>query len=225
MSSSPSRNPAGEKAAPKAVVARVGLYLRQLEIFRDQGRERVSSRELANALNLRDAQVRKDLAHFGPFGHRGVGYRIDELIPSLRRILGVDRAWALGLVGAGNLGRALLRYRGFREQGFHIAAVFDNHPAIVGQPLEGLEILPTERLDTTIKALGIELGVICVPAEEAQKVANSLVSGGVVGILNFAPASLTVPPHVEVVPVDLGIHLERLAYHVLNIRRGISFAG
>ena len=120
--------PEGVKLAPKAVVGRVSLYLRQLETFQRQGMTTISSSQLGAPLSIKNAQVRKDLAFFGQFGHPGIGYRIDELISALRQILGIDRDWPLALVGLGNLGRALLRYRGFRTRGFQIVAVFDNDP-------------------------------------------------------------------------------------------------
>ena len=129
----PQREPSGDKLAPKAVVGRVSLYLRQLETFQRQGHTTVSSSQLGAALAINDAQVRKDLAFFGQFGYPGIGYRIEELIAALRHILGIDRDWPLALVGLGNLGRALLKYRGFRSRGFHIVALFDNDPNKIGQ--------------------------------------------------------------------------------------------
>ncbi|MHC5543538.1 redox-sensing transcriptional repressor Rex, partial [Singulisphaera rosea] len=129
----PRREPSVDKLAPKAVVGRVSLYLRQLETFQRQGLTTISSSQLGAALSINNAQVRKDLAFFGQFGYPGIGYRIEELIVTLRRILGIDRDWPLALIGLGNLGRALLRYRGFRSRGFHVAALFDNDPQKVGR--------------------------------------------------------------------------------------------
>src|SRR5262249_26715021 len=125
--------PSGVKMAPKAVVGRVSLYLRQLEAYQRQGCTTVPSSQLGGPLSIKNAQVRKDLAFFGQFGHPGIGYRIDELIDALRHILAIDRDWPLALVGLGNLGRALLRYRGFRSRGFHIVALFDNDAGKIGQ--------------------------------------------------------------------------------------------
>ena len=124
--SDPEREPTGVKMAPKAVVGRVSLYLRQLETYQRQGHKTISSSQLGEPLSIKNAQVRKDLAFFGQFGHPGVGYSIEELIGTLRHILGIDHDWPLALVGLGNLGRALLRYRGFRTRGFHVVALFDN---------------------------------------------------------------------------------------------------
>ncbi|HEV3168215.1 MAG TPA: redox-sensing transcriptional repressor Rex, partial [Isosphaeraceae bacterium] len=122
----PQREPTGSRLAPKAVVGRVSLYLRQLETFQRQGQSTISSSQLGSALGINDAQVRKDLAFFGQFGYPGIGYRIEELSAALRRILGIDRVWPSALIGLGNLGRALLKYRGFKARGFHIVALFDH---------------------------------------------------------------------------------------------------
>jgi redox-sensing transcriptional repressor len=222
----PRREPsAGDKLAPKAVVGRVSLYLRQLESIQRQGDATVSSSQLGAALGISDAQVRKDLAFFGQFGYPGIGYRVDELIETLRRILGIDRDWPLALVGMGNLGRALLRYRGFRSRGFHIVALFDNDPSKVGQVYDSLTVEPIERLESIAPALGISLAVLSVPADAAQRVADLMVSCGIQGILNFAPVPLNLSPSVNVVAVDLSVQLEHLAYKVQNTPGGISYAG
>ncbi|GAC1474027.1 MAG: redox-sensing transcriptional repressor Rex [Isosphaeraceae bacterium] len=221
----PRRESSGEKLAPKAVVGRVSLYLRQLETFQRQGYSTVSSSQLGAALAINNAQVRKDLAFFGQFGYPGIGYRIEELIAALRHILGIDRDWPLALVGLGNLGRALLKYRGFRTRGFHIVALFDNDPNKIGQTHDGLTVEPIEGLRRIVPSLGISLAVLSVPAEAAQRVADLLVSSGIHGILNFAPLPLNVPPSVNVVAVDLSVQLEHLAYKVQNTPGGISYAG
>ncbi len=217
------REPSADKLAPKAVVGRVSLYLRQLEIFQRQGHETVSSSQLGGALSINDAQVRKDLAFFGQFGYPGIGYRTTELIPALRHVLGIDRDWPLALVGLGNLGRALLNYRGFRSRGFHIVALFDNNPDKIGQNHDDLIVEPIESLRRTAPARGISLAVLSVPAEAAQRVADMMVSCGILGILNFAPVPLNVPPAVNVVGVDLSVQLEHLAYKVRNTPGGLDF--
>src|SRR5436190_102172 len=172
-------DPLGDKMAPKAVVGRVSLYLRQLEAFQRQGHTTISSSQLGEALSIKNAQVRKDLACFGQFGYPGIGYRIEELSAALRRILGIDRDWPLALVGLGNLGRALLKYRGFRSRGFHIVALFDNDPAKVGQTYDGLTVEPVDSLRKTVAARGISLAVLSVPADAAQRVADLLVGCGI----------------------------------------------
>ena len=160
----------------------------------------VSSSQLGEPLSIKNAQVRKDLAFFGQFGHPGIGYRIDELIDALRHILGIDHDWPLALVGLGNLGRALLRYRGFRTRGFHVVALFDNDPAKIGQKHDGLVVEPIESLRKVVALRKIKLAILCVPAEAAQRVADLLVASGIRGILNFAPVPLIVPAHVNLVP-------------------------
>ena len=139
-------------------MGRVSLYLRQLEAFQRQGQTTISSSQLGMALAIKNAQVRKDLAFFGQFGYPGIGYRIEELIAALRRILGIDRDWPLALVGLGNLGRALLKYRGFRSRGFHIVALFDNDPEKIGQVYDGMTVEPIDALPKTISARNVSWG-------------------------------------------------------------------
>src|SRR5690349_13240506 len=196
---------------PNPAVRRLSLYLRQLEAFKKKDRRTISSKQLGEALGLTDAQVRKDLAYFGQFGHPGIGYRVDELVTRIRCILGTDRNWNVLLVGAGNLGSALLSYRGFSKKGFQIVAVFDNDPKKIGQrigPERKLEIIGIDRLAAVIAEHDIQMAIISIPAEQAQPVADALVAAGIKAILNFAPASLTVPEHVPMAAVDLAVHLE-----------------
>jgi len=217
--------PSGVKIAPKAVVGRVSLYLRQLEAYQSQGRTTVSSRQLGESWSIKNAQVRKDLAFFGQFGHPGIGYRVDELTEALKHILGIDHDWPLALVGLGNLGRALLKYRGFRTRGFHVVALFDNDPAKIGKNHEGMIVESIECLRKVVAVRKIHLAILCVPSEAAQRVADQLVASGVLGILNFAPIPLVVPPQVNIVAVDLSIQLENLAYKVQNTHDEVSWAG
>ena len=210
------RDPSGDKQAPKAVVNRVCLYLRQLESFQHQGESTVSSSQLGASLGINDAQVRKDLAFFGQFGYPGIGYRIDGLIGELRRVLGIDLDWPIALVGLGNLGRALLKYKHFRRRGFQIVALFDNDREKIGQIYDGLEVQAIDKLAGVAALLTIRLAVLSVPAEVAQIVADQIVACGIPGILNFAPTTLAVPTSVSVVAVDLSVQLEHLAYKVLN---------
>ncbi len=222
----PRREPSPDnRLAPKAVVGRVSLYLRQLEAFQRQGKTTVSSSQLGEALAINNAQVRKDLAFFGQFGYPGIGYRIEELSAALRHILGIDRDWPLAMVGLGNLGRALVKYRGFRSRGFHIVALFDNDPAKIGEDHDGLTVEPIEAMPRVVAARHVSLAILSVPAEAAQRVADQMVACGILGILNFAPVPLSVPPAVNVVAVDLSVQLEHLAYKVQNTQGGISFAG
>jgi len=212
---SPDKTHLGPVPAP--AVRRLSLYLRELESFLRHDRQTVSSKQLGEALGLTDAQVRKDLAYFGQFGHPGIGYRVDELVTRIRCILGTDRNWNVLLVGAGNLGSALLSYRGFSKKGFQIVAVFDNDPKKIGQrigPERTLEIIGIDRLAAVIAERDIQMAIISIPAEQAQPVADALVAAGIKAILNFAPASLTVPESVPMASVDLAVHLEQLAFRI-----------
>ena len=197
---------------PHPAIRRLSLYLRQLEAFAAEGRDTVSSRHLGRALGLGDAQVRKDLANFGSFGQSGVGYRVDELVARLRKILGTDHAWDVVLAGAGNIGRALLSFKPFAEKGFRLVAVFDSDTRLHGQNFGGVTVQPPSEMATTVRRLGAKLAVIAVPAEAAQRLCDGLVAAGIRGILNFAPANLKVPEGVAVNDVDLVVLLEQLAF-------------
>jgi len=197
---------------PTPAVHRLSFYLRQLEGFRRADRHTISSRQLGESLGYTDAQVRKDLAYFGQFGHPGIGYRVEELINQLRKILGTDKVWNVLLVGAGNLGRALLAYRGFLRKGFSLAAVFDADPAKVGQSFGDLPVRPVAELPTAARELNIRLAIMAVPADAAQRVADELVAIGIRGILNFAPIGVIVPEGVSIQSVDLAVQLEQLSF-------------
>lgn len=202
---------------PAPAVRRLSLYLRQLESLRESNLRSVSSKQLGQALRFTDAQVRKDLAYFGQFGQPGIGYNVDELIARLRGILGTDRTWNVLLVGAGNLGRALIAYRGFAKRGFEIAAVFDNDPAKVGATVSaerGLTVRALDELGAVVQSLDARLAVLAVPAAVAQAVADELFAAGVRGILNFAPVALHPPAGATVVNVDLAVQLEQLSFNV-----------
>ena len=211
----PAREPGGGEARlSRASAGRLSLYLRRLEAFLREGSKKISSGQLGDALGVTDAQVRKDLAHLGSLGQAGIGYPTEGLIAAIRRALGIDRQWAVALVGVGNLARALLRYRGFGEQGFRIVALFDADPAKIGQWLEGLEVHSPARRPAVIAETGAELGLLTVPSESAQEVVDALVAAGIKGVLNFAPTVLRVPAGVSLVSVDLAVQLEQLAFLV-----------
>jgi redox-sensing transcriptional repressor len=203
-------------AIPEAVVSRLSLYLRELQHLIADGKETISSSQLGRQLGFTDAQVRKDLAHFGHFGHPGIGYRCQELISAIKIILGTDREWRVALVGVGNLGRALLGYRGFVQQGFRIVAAFETDPEKVGTHIENVEVCHLDRLAEVIADRQIELGMVAVPAARAQEVADRLVAAGVGGIVNFAPVTLRVPSGVSIVGVDLARELEQVTFAVAN---------
>lgn len=198
----------------RATVTRFSLYLRHLEEALHKGAQKVSSRQLGEALGITDAQVRKDLACLGNLGQPGIGYPSEELVAAIRHVLGIDRVWSVALVGVGNLGRALLRYKGFQARGFRFVALFDKDPAVVGQRFEGLSVRSLADIAEVFQSQKIELGLLAVPSDSAQIVTDSLVQAGVKGLLNFAPVVVRVPPEVSLVAVDLTVQLEQLAFHV-----------
>jgi redox-sensing transcriptional repressor len=202
---------------PLPAVRRLSLYLRQLESFADENRRTISSRQLGEVLGLSDAQVRKDLAYFGQFGHAGIGYRVPELIQRVRRILGTDKLSPMLLVGVGNLGRALIAFRGFQKRGFELIAVFDKDPAKIGEVTDGpkrLKVQTLAEMPLIVRKHAIRIGVVAVPASSAQQVAEEMVAAGIRAILNFAPVALQVSPEISVASVDLAIHLEQLSFEL-----------
>jgi redox-sensing transcriptional repressor len=207
-------DPSRPELIPNPAVRRLSLYLRQLEAFKRKDRRTISSKQLGESLHLTDAQVRKDLAYFGQFGHPGIGYRVEDLIAQVKKILGTDKVWNVLLVGAGNLGRALMAYKGFNAKGFRLSNVFDASPQIVGRKMGAFTVQPMSELEETIRKNQTRLAMIAVPAETAQQVVDQLVAAGVRGILNFAPTSVNVPPHIALNAVDLSVQLEQLSFQV-----------
>ncbi len=204
---------------PAPAVRRLSLYLRQLEAFNTSDQRTVSSRQLGEALGVSDAQVRKDLAYFGQFGQAGVGYRVAELIPRVRRILGTDKKSNVVLVGVGNLGRALISFRGFAKRGFEVVAVFDKDPRKHGAIVDSsppVQIQPISALPQVIQDHDVRLGILAVPAQAAQAVADEMIAAGIRGFLNFAPVSLQLPEGIAVASVDLAVHLEQLSFQLTD---------
>ena len=199
---------------PEMTVRRLSIYTRCLAHLEEDGVKTVSSQELAERFALNSAQVRKDLAYFGEFGIRGIGYYVSNLRAELQRILGLDREWQVALVGYGNLGSALFRYRGFAQQGFRIAAIFDEDPAKVGKAVDDLTIFPLRDLPREVRARGLQLAIVAVPAESAQLVTDRLVAAGIKAILNFAPTRIKVARDVRLKNVDLSIELEGLSFYL-----------
>lgn len=200
------------KHIPRATIQRLAIYVQVLENLARDGVEVVSSNPLADACGVNGSQVRKDLAYFGEFGVRGVGYRVDALIAAIKNALGVNREWRMALVGAGNLGRALLNHGDFRARGFVIVGVFDCDPFKIGEIMHGLEVRCTEDLPALAAHLNIEMGIITTPPERAQRAANHIIDAGISSILNYAPARIRVPDHVHVEYVDFFHHLYTLAF-------------
>jgi len=203
-----------EARLSRASVGRLSLYLRRLETLLSEGATKVSSGMLGEPLGVTDAQVRKDLASLGNLGHPGIGYAAPELATAIRRTLGIDREWRVALVGVGNLARALLRYPGFLDRGFRIVALFDSDAGKIGQHVDNLEVYAPEQMPEVVAATAAELGVLSVPAQASQVVADALVAAGIRGLLNFAPGVLRLPAGVSVVSVDLTVQLEQLAFLV-----------
>lgn len=194
----------------------MSLYLRELQHLIREEIETISSRKLGRLLGITDAQVRKDFAYFGQFGYPGIGYRCEELVGEIRRILGTDRIWPAALIGVGNLGQALLGYRGFQAQGFCVKAAFDVNEAIVGREICGLKVFQIAEMAKIVEQHAIQLAILAVPPEAAVKVIENIVESGISGVLNFAPVTLNLPKSVSVVEVDLAMELEQLAFAVVS---------
>ena len=204
------------KRIAESTVRRLSAYLRFLEEFEAQGHQTISSGELAAQGGTTSAQVRKDLSFFGSFGKRGLGYSVSALSSSLRDILGLGRQWNVVIVGAGKIGAALAQYRGFRERGFKVVGAYDEDPALVGRSLDGVVVRDQRELDADIAKLKPHIALIAVPAEAAQGLVDRVVKAGVRAILNFAPAPITVPPHVTLRSVNMALELEILSYALVN---------
>ena len=203
---------------PESTIARLPLYLRALRAMRDS--DSVSSEALARACGVTSAQVRKDLSFVGTRGRRGVGYEVRILRDELAAELGVQHDLPVVIIGAGNLGLALANYAGFASRGFRVVGLVDADRRRVGEPVTAeLVVQPMDDLARILKRTSCVMGVIATPEASAQSVADLLVEAGVTGILNFAPTMLTVPSHVEVRDVDLGMELQLLAFHEQQISR------
>lgn len=204
----------GKPVIPRKTIYRLSIYLRCLARLRENNIGTVSSEALAKAAGVKPTQLRKDLAYFGTFGTRGLGYDVTELSEKIADELGTSSLQPVILVGVGNLGLALLSYRGFEKEGFEIVAAFDAEPRRkrdknIKQPILGMDELPR-----FIQEQGVKMAILSVPAAAAQAVANQLIEAGVMGILNFSPIVLSVPEEVMVNNVNLAIELENLSYFI-----------
>ncbi len=202
---------------PEATVARLPVYHRVLIAMAEQGITTVSSEELAQACGVTSAKLRKDLSYLGSYGTRGVGYDVEFLSYQIARELGLTNPWGVVVVGVGNLGRALVSYRGFASRGFRIVGLFDAHPDVIGTTLpvvdRQLAVRPIEELGEVVAEDQAHIGVITTPADAAQDTADRMVAAGLRSIVNFAPIVLNVPPEIEVRKVDLAVELQVLAFH------------
>ncbi|HEY2090348.1 MAG TPA: redox-sensing transcriptional repressor Rex [Thermoanaerobaculia bacterium] len=217
-----SRTP-DKDAVSELTTGRLSVYLRSLAYLEQIGQKTVSSHELAERFHLNSSQIRKDLACFGEFGTRGVGYDVCKLKTELARELGIDRTRNIVIAGAGNLGMALADYRGFNGNGFHIVALLDNDGEKIGRTSRsGIPVIDSTRIEKVVRENSVEIGIIAVNPEAAQSVYDALVHAGVVAVLNFAPAQLRLTNGVKVRNVDLRINLESLSFHLKNVEDGVA---
>jgi len=193
---------------------RLSIYSRYLHQLMGEGVETISSGEIAQGVGVSSAQVRKDLAYFGEFGTRGVGYKVEELYGHLMKILGLDRNWNIIIIGAGKLGSALALYQGFADRGFNISAILDVDPDRIGNRLGNVEVEKLELLEKRVTESNVSIGVVTVPAGVAQDVTDKLVNAGVKAILNFSPRVLRVPNDIILRNVDLSVNLEVLSFNL-----------
>ncbi len=200
---------------PEATVMRLSIYSRFLHQLSDESIETVSSDEIAKGVGVSSAQVRKDLAYFGEFGTRGVGYKVEELYGNLMSILGLDQMWNVIIIGAGKLGSALALYQGFSDRGFKVSAILDIDEKKIGSRLDGVIIEPLEVLNQKVKEYNVNIGMVSVPASGAQDVTDKLVQAGIKAILNFSPRVLKVPNDVILRNVDLSVNLEVLSFNLV----------
>jgi len=206
------------KNIPSVTINRLSIYHRCLEKILETEKEEefkiISSFRMAEMTGINSAQIRKDLAYFGEFGKRGIGYPLIDLSRELKKILGLDKKWSVIIAGAGNLGKALVNYKGFQKRGFIIKGIFDNNPSKIGKKLDHIFIYDIKEIEKFIQAENINIGILVVPADSAQEVADKMVAGGIKAILNFAPVHFVLPPEIKVHNVDLSIEFEGLTYYL-----------
>ncbi|MDY6267796.1 MAG: redox-sensing transcriptional repressor Rex [Selenomonadaceae bacterium] len=201
----------------KATIDRLPLYFRTLRLAQDEGIDVISSDELGRRLGITPEQIRKDLASFGQFGKKGVGYYVNELKRNVGSILGLDNHWNLAIVGIGHLGAALANYQNFVTLGFNLVALFDQDPKVIGTVQNHVKVEAIDDLTRIVRERNVQIGIIAVPAAFAQDVADKLVAAGVKGIWNFAPIKMQVPETMHIVNEDLSIGLSRLSYHITRM--------
>ncbi|HUF30297.1 MAG TPA: redox-sensing transcriptional repressor Rex [Gemmatimonadaceae bacterium] len=204
------------KRVADSTVRRLSLYLRYLEEFEASGSSTISSDELAARAGTTSAQVRKDLSVFGSFGKRGLGYDVADLTHRLREILGLEREWRVVIVGAGKIGEALAQYRGFRQRGFSIVAVYDSDPSKIGTAFQSFTVGDVRNLAEDNRQQPADIAILTVPAEAAQQVVDEVVAAGVRAVLNFAPVQLQAPDHVTIKTVNMALELEGLSFALTN---------
>ncbi len=198
----------------KATIDRLPLYFRTLRLVQDEGIDVISSDELGRRLGITPEQIRKDLASFGQFGKKGVGYYVNELKHNVGGILGLDHHWNIAVIGIGHLGAALANYQNFVSLGFNLVALFDQDPKVIGTVQNHVKVEDVRQLARVVRERHVDIGIIAVPAAFAQDVADQLVAAGVRGIWNFAPIKMQVPDAMQIVNEDLSIGLSRLSYYI-----------
>lgn len=203
-----------ENSISKATVDRLPLYYRILRLAQEDGKDIISSEELGNRLSLTPEQIRKDLAFFGQFGKKGVGYYVNELKFNIGNILGLDNCWNIVIVGIGHLGAALANYRNLHNLGFNLVALFDTNKKIIGKTVNYVKVSHISELEKIAQKKSIDIGVIAVPSQFAQEVADELIKVDVKGIWNFAPINLEVPKEISLVNEDLSVGLSRLSFYM-----------
>ena len=203
-----------KSSIPEVVVARLPVYIQKLNQLVREGREIVSSQEMAEHLGVSSAQIRKDLSFFGGFGKQGTGYNVINLLESLRSILNLNQIWEVVLVGVGHLGQALLSYQGFSRTGFEIVMAFDNDPKIVGKTFAGIKVIDVNEMQNHICPRGVPIAILTVPAANAQEMADQLIRCGVKAILNYAPVTLKVPEGIRLANIDPVLSLQTITFYL-----------
>ncbi len=203
-----------KSSIPEVVIARLPIYIQKLNQLLREGRENVSSQEMAEHLGVTSAQIRKDLSFFGGFGKQGTGYNVIKLLESLRSILNLNQIWEVVLVGVGHLGQALLSYQGFSHKGFEIVMAFDNDPKVIGETFAGITVTDVNEMQSHICPRGIPIAILTVPAGNAQEMADQLIRCGVKAILNYAPVTLKVPEGIRLANIDPVLSLQTITYYL-----------
>ena len=200
------------KQIPHIIIGRLPLYLRALNRLKKEGYNYASSRELGKLLDISAAQIRKDLSHFGELGKRGKGYEIEFLVCKLNQILNTDVIWDMIVIGAGDLGSGLTRYKGFADRGFRVSSIFDIDPVKIGKKIGNLIVKDIREMCDFVAENNIQIAVLAIPAEDAQHIIDDLVEVGITAILNYAPIYIKTPDGVQIEHIDPSVHLQKLSY-------------
>lgn len=205
---------------PKPVARRLAIYYRVLKEHNKKGAETISSSSMGRILDLKPSQIRKDLSYFGGFGKRGTGYNVIDLMKSIEKILGIDKTWNVLIIGAGKIGRALANYPGLLQDGFDVKGIVDVSPKKIGKRIdEHMMIEDISQMGQMIQQRAIDIGVLCVPSEVAQRVLNDLMAYGVKGVVNFAPKRLKAPEDVMIEDVQISLSFKALSFRMVNRER------